>query len=178
MRNHPAASSSISVALVVLAAGVFVPKSALAAGTAQFGVTQRLEADTVIRVDILDHTVETFEWELDSGPHLIAIRGWDTDGSLAGHVSALSVDDRLIHVTGDGSWRVVQGDPGGAWRSLDYSDDDWSLAMQCNDSSDWEEPEHPVFNTDAQWVWYHATGACDAAASFGEAAFRLVFHLP
>jgi hypothetical protein len=122
--------------------------------------------------------VDTFEWDLDSGTHVITVHGEDLGEAISGFLGSVVIDGDVTFSTGDGSWRVSDSGPEAGWLSPGFSDSHWRRPVACTDLSPWGDWTSEPLEHGAEWVWYHSTGDCRAPSSWGEAWFRLEFTLP
>ncbi len=114
---------------------------------------------------------DTYTWTLDSGPHVIAIHGWDTGASIAGFLATTWVDGSMVSRTGDGSWRVAGSLPSG-WTAVGYDDSAWGTGTDCGLPGIWGGSPGSITSTGATWIWPRS------CYDLGEGAFRLELNLP
>jgi len=124
------------------------------------------------------NVLEEFSLSMDSGPHVIAIHGWDTGAAISGHLSTVRIDGVLHAVTGDGSWRVRTGEPPERWKDVDFDDSAWMTPVACYDVSPWASWTPDIMSEGAIWTWYEPTGNCRDPSAYGSAFFRLNLDLP
>jgi len=122
--------------------------------------------------------LDEFSFSLDSGPHIIAIHGWDTGRAISGHISSVAIDGVVTTVTGDGSWRVKANDAPEGWQDLGFIDTDWIIPVACTDLSPWGSWTGSPMDHGAVWTWYQGSGNCRDESSYGDAYFRLSLSLP
>lgn len=119
-----------------------------------------------------------FSFALDSGPHVIAIHGWDTGAAISGHISTVRVDGALTHVTGDGSWQVQANTVPAGWRDVGFDDSAWMTPVACVDLRPWESWVPEIMADGAVWTWYSPSGDCRDPSAYGSAYYRLHLYLP
>jgi hypothetical protein len=120
-------------------------------------------------------TTNTFSYTLDSGPHVLAVYGWDTGAAIAGFLGAVKIDGAVEHLTGDGSWVMVDSTSDPTWYTLAFDDTAWTTPSTCASSSVshyWGSEPTALTSLGAQWVWH--TGC----TSLGDSYYRLSFELP
>jgi len=122
--------------------------------------------------------VDTFEWELDSGPHVITIHGEDIGEAITAFLASVVIDGDVEFVTGDGSWSMSQDGPEAGWLAPGFSDAHWDRPIPCSDTSPWGEWDGLPLDHGAAWVWYSPDGDCRSPYAWSEAWFRLEFVLP
>jgi len=122
--------------------------------------------------------VDTFEWELSSGVHVITVHGEDLGEAITAFIASVEIDGEPTFVTGDGSWAMRVGGPELGWLSPDFADDHWATPVSCADTSPWGDWSGLPLEQGAEWVWFDSAGDCRDPSSWREAWFRLVFELP
>lgn len=94
---------------------------------------------------------DTIVWDLLPGAHLLAIQGENT-GGLGGLVGAVFVEDRAVTVSGDGSWLVMDRQPGDVWTTDAYDDSRWEAASPCVEPTWDAESSGAAGEAGAAWV--------------------------
>ena len=122
------------------------------------------------------NTTERYTLTMDSGPHVFAVRAWDSGAAIAGFTSVAWVDGAVTSRTGDGTWHVSGTVPGGTtWHDYAYDDSGWGTGSGCGSSlisSFWGGQPADILGTGATWIWPRG------CTSLGEGAFRLELWLP
>jgi hypothetical protein len=124
------------------------------------------------------NVMSEFSLSMDSGPHVIAIHGWDTGAAISGHLSSIAVDGEVWFMTGDGSWRVSTDPVPEAWQEVGFDDSAWMVPVACSDTSPWASWTPDILTDGAMWTWYEPDGACRDPSAYGSAYYRLSFELP
>jgi hypothetical protein len=124
------------------------------------------------------NVMDEFSLSMDSGPHVIAIHGWDTGAAISGHLSSIAVDGAAHFMTGDGSWRVSTDAVPGAWQEVGFDDSAWMVPVACADTSPWASWTPDILADGAVWTWYAPDGGCRDPSAYGSAYYRLSFVLP
>jgi len=122
--------------------------------------------------------LDEYSLTLDSGPHVIAIHGWDTGAAISGHLSTVAIDGVIEHMTGDGSWRVVANVAPEGWQEVGFDDSSWIIPIACIDVSPWSSWLPSILDEGAIWTWYEVEGNCRDPSAYGDAFYRLAFTLP
>ncbi len=120
-------------------------------------------------------TSDTFSYTLDSGPHVLAVYGWDSGAAIAGFIGAVVIDGSTEHLTGDGSWVMVDSTSDASWYTLGFDDGAWTTPSPCASSSVshyWGSQPTDLTSMGAQWVWH------TDCTSLGDSYYRLWFELP
>ncbi len=124
------------------------------------------------------NVLDEFSFSLDSGPHVIAIHGWDIGAAISGHLSSVSIDGTVQHMTGDGSWRVQANVVPEGWQERDFDHTAWMTPVACYDLTPWDSWTASPVDHGAVWTWYEPAGNCRDPSAFGHAYYRLHFVLP
>jgi hypothetical protein len=124
------------------------------------------------------NVLDEYSLTLDSGPHTIAVHGWDTGRAISGHLSSVAIDGVVQFVTGDGSWRVQANEVPEDWMERDFDHSAWMVPVTCIDPSPWGAWSASPMDHGATWTWYEAAGNCRDPSAYGHAYYRLSFHLP
>ncbi|MCK6505612.1 hypothetical protein L6R53_19805 [Myxococcota bacterium] len=113
------------------------------------------------------------EVELECGEHVLAVYATDAHQAISGFIAEVQVEGRVVARTGDGSWRVHDGDPGGnAWKDPAFDDSGWGTGLGCDVAAAtgwWGNQPADLTGAGAWWIWPRD------CLSLGDAAFRLRF---
>lgn len=112
---------------------------------------------------------DVVNWELPVGEHLLAIKGTNTGGGGA-LIGALSVAGTPVSVSGDGSWLMMDREPGDTWTTASYDDSRWEAAVPCA-SENYSADQMGGADEDGA-VWVSVTSAC---RDFTDGWFRVRF---
>lgn len=111
--------------------------------------------------------------ELDCGEHVLAVYATDAHQAISGFIAQVEVEGRIVAQTGDGTWKVYDGDPGGNdWKDPAYDDRAWGDGQPCEVGAAtgwWGSSPADLTGAGAWWLWPR-----DCLA-LGDAAFRLRF---
>lgn len=108
-------------------------------------------------------------WELPVGEHLLAIKGTNTGGGGA-LIGALKVDGTPVSVSGDGSWLMMDREPGDTWTTDGYDDSRWEAAVPCANENYGADQTGGADEDGA--VWVSVTSEC---RDFSDGWFRVHF---
>jgi hypothetical protein len=122
--------------------------------------------------------VDSFEWELSSGPHVITVHGEDLGEAISAFLASVIVDGEPVFLTGDGSWAMRSDGSEPGWMSAGFSDAHWDSPVPCVDTTPWGDWSGLPHDHGAQWVWFDPSGDCRTPSSWREGWFRLEFDLP
>lgn len=126
----------------------------------------------------VEHWWETgwTEFELECGNYVLAVYATDAHQAISGFIGQVEVDGVVKHQTGDGTWKVYDGNPGGSdWKRPAFDDSTWGTGEPCEYSAAtgwWGSSPADLTGAGAWWIWPH-----DCLA-LGDAAFRLTFSVP
>lgn len=116
------------------------------------------------------------EVELECGTYALAVYATDAHQAISGFIGRVEVDGVLVAQTGDGRWKVYDGDPGGtAWRRSVYDDSAWGTGQGCETSSAtgwWGSSPADLISQGAWWIWPRE------CLALGDAAFRVTITVP
>lgn len=123
----------------------------------------------------VEHWWETTwtEFELECGTYVLAAYATDAHQAISGFIGQVEVEGTIVTQTGDGTWLVHEGDPGGSdWHHSRYDDSAWGPGVLCEVSAAtgwWGSSPADLTSAGAWWIWPH-----DCLA-LGSAGFRVWF---
>jgi hypothetical protein len=121
----------------------------------------------------LEHWWETgwTEMKVECGSYTLAVYATDLHEAISGFIGEVYVDGELVAQTGDGTWKVYEGEPADpSWRTGGYDDSAWGTATECEYGSAtgwWGSSPADLTGNGAWWIWPHA------CLDLGDAAFRV-----
>jgi len=116
---------------------------------------------------------DEFDYEVDSGHHVIAVQVEDSGECIVGFMAELKVNGSIHSTTGSGAWLSTSQSPGGGWHVPAFNDNAWHAARACQDTGPWETSPADLRQTGAEWVWPYAD-----CRQIGSGFFRLNLYLP
>lgn len=116
---------------------------------------------------------DTYNFELDSGCHVLGVHAWDTAAVRSGLIALVKIDGVVRWTSGDAKpeWSVSGPDtPALDWQDLFFDDSTWTAPRACDSTSVWGTAVQPLEAQGARWVWWN-TGCSDLSNAW----FRLTF---
>lgn len=111
------------------------------------------------------------DFEVECGTYALAVYATDMHQAISGFIGEVYVDGELVAQTGDGTWKVYEGEPEGTeWRHTAYDDSAWGTGTSCEYTSAtgwWGSSPADLTANGAWWIWPHA------CLDLGSAAFRV-----